>query len=158
MRIHCCCAAVVLSAIICICPLEGGGIGVFWKGFRESKRGTGVSLAGLCCGCCTQRHRDSKRQRASLAGPTHIVLMSVPERLVGRGGKVIWDRDRESNALPDPGALVREIRSPDGATGAWSKNVLTLTRDRVPSKNRETHPLSTNHRINIGCLYHHVIS
>lgn len=41
--------------------------------------------------------------------------MSVPERLVGRGGKVIWDS--ESNALPDPGALVREIRSPDGATG-----------------------------------------
>lgn len=45
--------------------------------------------------------------------------MAVPERLVGRGGKVIWDRDRESNALPDPGALVREIRSPDGTTGVY---------------------------------------
>lgn len=42
--------------------------------------------------------------------------MSLPERLVGRDGRVIWDR--ESNALlPDPGTLVREIRSADGSTG-----------------------------------------
>lgn len=45
----------------------------------------------------------------------------LPEKLVGRKGRVIWDR--ESNALPDPGVLVREIRSSDGAaagTGEYS--------------------------------------
>lgn len=42
--------------------------------------------------------------------------MSLPERLVNpRTGKVIWGG--EGNALPDPGTLVREIRSPDGVAG-----------------------------------------
>lgn len=39
----------------------------------------------------------------------------LPERLVGRDGRVIWDEN--STALPDPGTLVREIRSTNGAIG-----------------------------------------
>lgn len=42
--------------------------------------------------------------------------MSLPEKLVGRDGRVIWDR-QSNTLLPDPGTLVREIRSADGVTG-----------------------------------------
>lgn len=41
--------------------------------------------------------------------------MSLPERLVGRNGNVIWDG--EGSALPDPGTLVREIQSAGGVAG-----------------------------------------
>ncbi|CAM9469984.1 unnamed protein product, partial [Ectocarpus sp. 13 AM-2016] len=60
--------------------------------------------------------------------------MSLPKELVGRDGKIIWDR--KSNALPDPGALVREIRSPDGVAD------LTLLRQCVMVVLAHAHPSS----------------
>lgn len=41
--------------------------------------------------------------------------MALPERLIGRDGRLLWDRN--STVLPDPGTLVREIRSATGVTG-----------------------------------------
>lgn len=51
--------------------------------------------------------------------------MSLPEKLVGRDGRVIWDR-QSNTLLPDPGTLVREIRSADGVTGDIWRHLIVM--------------------------------
>lgn len=91
----------------------------------EVTRGTGSFVAkegfvGSHDRLQTSSDRDRPHRRCAgrvLPFKTRGTTMSLPERLVNpRTGKVIWGG--EGNALPDPGTLVREIRSPDGFAGA----------------------------------------
>lgn len=54
------------------------------------------------------------------AGVEQLLRGMSPDELIGRDGRVIWERDR--TALPDPGFLVREIRPANGVPGKEEVN------------------------------------